>query len=115
MKLAIGTLAAALFLASGPALAAQGPGAAVAAPAATPRPMLLRVRRVYVESFGDDAIARQTQAMVVDALVRTNRFTITENRDRADAVLKGAAFERSSEEVHAFSEGGAGEAAAIAS
>ncbi len=63
------------------------------------------VRRIYVESFGDDATSREVQSMVVSALVGTGQFKVTENRERADAVMKGVATERSSQELHAYSEG----------
>ena len=43
--------------------------------------------------------------MIVSALVASKRFVVTENRDRADAVLKGVALEKTSQEVHAFGEG----------
>ena len=62
---------------------------------------LLKVKRIYVDSFGDDAISKQVQSMIVSALVATNQFKVTENRERADAVLKGVALERSSQELHA--------------
>jgi curli biogenesis system outer membrane secretion channel CsgG len=65
---------------------------------------LLKVKRIYVESFGDDVISRELQSMIVSSLVATKRFTVTENRERADAVLKGAALEKTSQEVHAYGE-----------
>lgn len=63
------------------------------------------MKRVYVENFGDDAISREVQSMIVSALVATNQFKVTENRERADAVLKGVALEKTSQELHAYSEG----------
>jgi curli biogenesis system outer membrane secretion channel CsgG len=66
---------------------------------------LLKVRRIFVDSFGDDAISKETQSMVVSALVATNQFKVTENRERADAILKGVAIEKTSQELHAYSEG----------
>jgi curli biogenesis system outer membrane secretion channel CsgG len=62
---------------------------------------LSKVKRVYVESFGDDAVAKQTQAMVIDALTKSHRFIVTEAKDKADAILKGAAVEKTSQELHA--------------
>ncbi len=73
----------------------------------TPEQRLVRVRRIYVESFGDDPISKQVQSMVIDSLMKTKRFVVTENRDRADAILKGTAVEKTSQELHAFSESGA--------
>jgi len=65
---------------------------------------LLKVTRIYVESFGDDAISKELQAMIVSSLVATKRFKVTENRERSDAVLKGVALEKSSQELHAYGE-----------
>ena len=42
--------------------------------------------------------------MIVTSLVATKRFKVTENRERADAVLKGVALEKSSQELHAYGE-----------
>ncbi len=66
---------------------------------------LLKVKRIYVDSFGDDLISKEMQSMIVSSLVATKRFTVTENRERADAVLKGVALEKSSQEMHAYGEG----------
>lgn len=66
---------------------------------------LLKVKRIFVDSFGDDIISKELQSMVVSALVATNRFKVTENRERADAILKGVALEKTSQEVHAYGEG----------
>lgn len=66
---------------------------------------LAKVKRIYVESFGDDKDAKQLQAMVIDALVATKRFIVTENKEKADAILKGAGLEKTSQEFHAISEG----------
>jgi curli biogenesis system outer membrane secretion channel CsgG len=66
---------------------------------------LLKVKRIYVDSFGDDPVSKEVQSMIVAALVATNQFKVTENFDRADAILKGVAIERNSQELHAYSEG----------
>lgn len=66
---------------------------------------LLKVKRIYVDTFGDDLISRELQSMIVSSLVATKRFRVTENRERADAVLKGVALEKSSQELHAYGEG----------
>jgi curli biogenesis system outer membrane secretion channel CsgG len=68
-------------------------------------PTLLKVKRIYVDSFGDDAVSKEMQSMVVSALVATSRFKVTENSERADAILKGVAIEKTSHELHAYSEG----------
>lgn len=89
--------------ASGAAPAAQAPQPAEVL---TPEQRLVRVRRIYVEPFGDDPISKQVQSMVIDSLMKTKRFVVTENKDRADAILKGVAVEKTSQELHAFSESG---------
>lgn len=66
---------------------------------------LLRVRRVYVESLGDDRVAKQMQDMIINGLNESKRFIVTENKDRADAWLKGSSLEKGSQEFHSSSEG----------
>ena len=66
---------------------------------------LVGIKRIYVDSFGEDETSREVQSMIVTALVATNRFVVTENRDRADAILRGVALEKTSQELHAYSEG----------
>ncbi len=63
---------------------------------------LLKVKRIFVDSFGDDPISKEMQSMVVAALVASKRFIVTENHDRADATLRGVALERTHQELHAF-------------
>lgn len=99
--------------ATAPSAAPSSPPAAASASAATPEERLVRVRRIFVESFGDDPISKQAEAMVVDALVKSKRFVVTENRDRADAILKGTAVEKRSQELHAISESGAASTAVV--
>ncbi len=55
-----------------------------------------------MESFGNDSINKTLQAMVIDALRASKRFIITENREKADLILKGAALEKTSQEAHAL-------------
>jgi hypothetical protein len=65
---------------------------------------LLRVKRIYVDTFGDDIISKELQSMIVSSLTASKRFKVTENREKADAILKGVALERTSQEVHAYGE-----------
>jgi curli biogenesis system outer membrane secretion channel CsgG len=73
----------------------------------------LRVHRICVESFGNDAASVELQAMVINALSESKRFALTESSDetgkcneaKADAVLKGVSVQRAHEEVHSSSEG----------
>jgi curli biogenesis system outer membrane secretion channel CsgG len=66
---------------------------------------LLNVRRIYVESFGGDSASQQLQAMVINSLAESKRFIVTENKDKADAVLKGTGLEKRAQEFHAIAEG----------
>jgi hypothetical protein len=45
------------------------------------------------------------QAMIIASLTGTKRFTITENKAKADAVLRGYATEKSAQELHAYGSG----------
>ncbi len=74
---------------------------------------LLKVKRIYVEAFGDDVVSKEVQSMVVSSLVETKQFKVTENRERADAILKGVALEKSSQELHSYAEGTAVRGGAI--
>lgn len=65
---------------------------------------LAKVKRIYVESFGDDLLSKQAQAMVIDALTKTRKFIVTEKKENADAILKGTGLEKTSQELHATSE-----------
>lgn len=65
---------------------------------------LLKVRRIYVESFGDDQISKQLHDMLITSLAETKRFIVTENKEKADAILKGTGLEKTIEEYHSTSE-----------
>lgn len=60
------------------------------------------VKRIFVDSFGDDPIAQQIQAMVVAELMKSDKFVVTENRAKADAFLKGTGLEKTSIEAHSY-------------
>src|SRR5664280_2819276 len=90
--------------AAAPATSSQAQAAA--APTRVSAPVdLLKVKRIYVDSFGDDPISKEVQSMVVSALVASKRFIVTENRNHADATLRGVALENTHQELHAFHEG----------
>jgi curli biogenesis system outer membrane secretion channel CsgG len=102
-------LAAVLLLQATTNPQAAKPPASEAAPPSvkdseTDSTALLKVKRIYVDSFGDDVISRELQSMIVSSLVATKRFKVTENRERADAILKGVALEKTSQELHAYGE-----------
>jgi hypothetical protein len=61
---------------------------------------LLQAKRIYIENFGDDSVSKTIQAMVADAIGASKRFIVTENKEKADLVLKGASIEKTSQETH---------------
>jgi len=63
---------------------------------------LLNAKRVFVESFGDHAVNKSLTAMLLDALRTSKRYIITENREKADLILKGTALEKTTQEYHAL-------------
>jgi hypothetical protein len=56
-------------------------------------PVLLAVKRVYVDPLGDDSFSRQLREELIDGLQASNRFEIVRDRNEADAVFKGSAKE----------------------
>ena len=52
---------------------------------------LLKVRRVYVERLNGGETAAQLRDMIIASLQAARLFVITENAERADAVLRGSA------------------------
>ncbi len=79
-----------------------------------PAERLVHVKRIYVDSFGDQVPAKQIQAMVINSLSESRRFVVTENREKADAVLKGSTLEQTSQELHSSTEVTVAKSAAIA-
>lgn len=66
---------------------------------------LTKVRRVCVQSFGPEAIGIQVQEMIIAKLFQAKRFSLTEDCERADYVLKGTISERSAHQTRSESEG----------
>ncbi len=52
---------------------------------------LLSVRRVYVDRMTGGETAAQMRDILIAALQRSRLFVVTENQDRADAFIRGAA------------------------
>ena len=77
---------------------AAGQGASIGL--TTNQPALAHVRRIYVEQLGGGASSDQMQDMIIAALQNTGLFTITENRENADAILKGSGSEQIYTDVH---------------
>lgn len=55
---------------------------------------LLAVKRVYVEALNGDGSAEAIRELLISSLEQSHLFLITENPDRADAVLRGAANDK---------------------
>jgi hypothetical protein len=89
--------------------AAQSSQTVASKPAEAPLPdkqkELLKIRRIFVENFGEGEAAQQLQAMLVTSLTESNKFTVTEDRTKADAILKGFAGEKTFQETHAYGSG----------
>jgi hypothetical protein len=52
---------------------------------------ILQIKRVYVDKLTGGASADQIRELIIGSLQSTKLFVITENPDRADAFLRGAA------------------------
>jgi len=67
---------------------------------------LLAIKRLCVEKFaGEEPQAEQAREMAIASLFATKRFALTENCEKADAVLKGAVAEAKEQRVRAEGEG----------
>jgi hypothetical protein len=66
---------------------------------------LAAVRRICVEPLTGDRSAAQIRDMIISALQQSGSFTLTENRERADAVLKGSAEDLVYTDTYQSSEG----------
>jgi hypothetical protein len=51
---------------------------------------LLTVRRVFVDRFSGGETAAQMRDMIINGLQNSKLFTITENQEKADAILRGS-------------------------
>jgi hypothetical protein len=63
------------------------------APVAADDPLrdLVKIRRIYVEPFTGGDTANQLRDMIVASVMATKLYLVTEDPDKADAVLKGSA------------------------
>ncbi len=65
---------------------------------------LARVKRIYVDQLGGGQMSDQMQDMITAAIQSTGLFTVTENRERADAILKGSGDEKVFSDSHSSSD-----------
>jgi len=66
---------------------------------------LLTIRRVYVDRLNGGETAAQMRDMIISSLERSRLFVITENQDRADAILRGSAEDLIFTDTFSASEG----------
>lgn len=79
-------------------LALSWTGAAVEFTAGPPD--LAKVKRIYVDQLGGGHTSDQMRDMIIAAIQNSKLFVITENQDRADAILRGSADDKTFDEVH---------------
>src|SRR3954451_19958380 len=66
---------------------------------------LLTVRRVYVDRLTGGETAAQMRDILISTMEGAKLFILTENQERADVVLRGAAEDLVFTETHQSSEG----------
>lgn len=66
---------------------------------------LLTLKRVYVDRLTGGETAAQMRDIIIGSLEESKLFIITENQEKADAVLRGAAEDLVFTETHASSDG----------
>ena len=81
------------------AATAQNPPSALAIEESSLK-QLLQIRRVYVDRLTGGETAAQMRDILLSSLETSNLFVVTENPERADATLKGAAEDLVFTDVH---------------
>jgi hypothetical protein len=76
-----------------------------AGPAEDLSPQLLELKRVYIDKFGGGDGASHLREVLISALQRSGLFVVTENPDRADAILRGSAEDLIFTDTYQSSEG----------
>ncbi len=66
---------------------------------------LTKVKRVHIEKLAGDRTAAQIRDMIINALQASNVFVVTENPERADAILRGSAEDEIFTDTFQTSEG----------
>lgn len=90
-----------------PFLFLMGCSVVVSAQAPPPNP-LLQIKRICVEKFsGEESSTQQVRAVAIASIFAMKQFAVTENCDKADAILKGAVAEREDQRTRAEGEGAA--------
>ncbi len=92
-----------LILLSVAAIAQPSPPAADSIEAAGLR-QLLTIRRVYVDRLTGGETAAQMRDILIGSLASANLFVLTENQERADFIMRGAAEDLVFTEEHSSSD-----------
>ena len=66
---------------------------------------LLTIKRVYVDRLNGGETAVQMRDLIISSLQSARLFIVTENQDRADAILRGSAEDLVYTETHQISDG----------
>ena len=66
---------------------------------------LRTVRRIYVDRLTGGETAAQMRDILISSLAASRMFVLTENEERADAIMRGAAEDLVFTETHASSDG----------
>ena len=66
---------------------------------------LLAVRRVFVDRLTGGETAAQMRDILISSLEQSKLFVLTENQEKADAILRGAAEDLVFTETHSSSDG----------
>jgi hypothetical protein len=66
---------------------------------------LLTLKRVYVDKLTGGETAAQMRDIIISSLQESNLFIVTENQEKADAVIHGAAEDLVFTETHSSSDG----------
>ena len=79
--------------------------AAQEAPTQPPSSTLLNVKRIYVAELTGGPGADALRELIISGIDSTKLFLLTDNPDRADAILKGAADDRTFEDIFDSNQG----------
>ncbi|HEX6545641.1 MAG TPA: hypothetical protein VF023_05000 [Bryobacteraceae bacterium] len=89
--LALAFMAGALLAAPPDQLQSGASGSAPSTSAVPAVKTLLKIKRVYVEALAGNDSAEAIRQLIISSLQQSHLFTLTDNPDRADVTLKGAA------------------------
>lgn len=65
---------------------------------------LLTLKRVFVDRFAGGETAAQMRDMIISSLQNTRLFVVTENQEKADAILRGSSEDLVFNDVHTSSD-----------